>query len=175
MAALPDRQPTFSVPIAAPEDENGVDMPSVLFVCTGNLHRSPMAEYLFKEKIDPSQDWQIESAGTYTRDGIPTTPKVLTVLQTYGIDANGHRSMEITRELIESHNLILCLASNHKEALRAEFPDLAGRVYLLSEMAGIQMDVEDPIGGPLVEFEAAAREIDEYLNKGFDRIVELAR
>lgn len=149
-------------------------MPSVLFVCTGNLHRSPMAEYLFKDKISNATDWQIRSAGTYTRDGLPTTPEVLTVLQTYGIDASGHRSLEITRELIESHNLVLCLASNHKEALRAEFPDLADRIYLLSEMAGKQIDVEDPIGGPLVEFEAAAREIDEYLTEGFDRILELA-
>jgi protein-tyrosine phosphatase len=97
------------------------------------------------------------------------------VLQTYGIDASGHRSLEITRELIANHNLVLCLASNHKEALRAEFPDLAGRIYLLSEMVGKEMDVEDPIGGPLVEFEAAAREIDEYLTKGLDRIVALAQ
>jgi len=134
-----------------------------------------MAEYLFKDKIGSTANWQIRSAGTYTRDGIPTTPEVLIVMQTYGIDARAHRSLEITRELIEDHNLILCMASNHKEALRAEFPDFAERIFLLSEMAGQQMDIEDPIGGPLVEFEAAAREIDEYLTKGFDRIVELAQ
>lgn len=150
-------------------------MPSVLFVCTGNLHRSPMAEYLFKAKIDPTKDWQIRSAGTYTRNGMRTTPEVLTVLQTYGLDARRHRSLEVTGELLEKYNLILCLASNHKEALRAEFPDLAGRIYLLSEMVGQKMDVEDPIGGPLVEFEAAAREIEAYLAQGFDRIVELAQ
>jgi len=150
-------------------------MSSVLFVCTGNLHRSPMAEYLFKEKIGQAPGWRVSSAGTYTNDGLPTTPEVLAVLQKYAIDASLHRSQEVSRALVKGHNLVLCLASNHKEALRAEFPDLAGRIYLLSEMAGSSASVEDPIGGPLSGYEAAAREIHEYLARGFERILELAR
>ena len=149
-------------------------MPSVLFVCTGNLHRSPMAEYFFKDKIGQNPAWQIASAGTYTRNGLPTTPKVITVMNQYGINARNHRSQEINRILLENYNLILCLASNHKEALQAEFPDLAERIFLLSEMGGKTVDVEDPIGGPMLEFQAAAREINEYLTTGFERIVELA-
>ena len=149
-------------------------MRSVLFVCTGNLHRSPMAEYLFKAKLDDPEHWQVTSAGTYTRDGLPTNAEVLATLQTYGIDARAHSSLEITRPLMEQHNLILCLARNHKEALRAEFPDLKERVYLLSEMVGITADVEDPIGEALSAYEAAAREIDAYLTRGFARIAELA-
>ena len=149
-------------------------MPSVLFVCTGNFHRSPIAEYLFRAKIGANPDWRIASAGTYTRDGLPAPPEVLTILARYGIDARRHRTREVTRPLLERSNLVLCLASNHKEALRAEFPDLAERIYLLSEMAGETADVEDPIGGPMIEFEAVAREIDDYLTRGFERIVQLA-
>jgi protein-tyrosine-phosphatase len=149
-------------------------MPSVLFVCTGNLHRSPMAEYFFKAKIGSDPDWKIASAGTYTRDGMPLPPEVLMILSKAGIDARRHRSREITREMVANHNLVLCLASNHKEALRAEFPDLAERIHLLSEMVGEKSDVDDPIGGPMVEFEAVAREIDTYLTQGFERIVALA-
>jgi hypothetical protein len=66
------------------------------------------------------------------------------------------------------------MAGNHKEALQAEFPDLADRVYLLSEMVGLVQDVEDPIGGPLDEFRIAADEIDRYLTRGFEKICELA-
>ena len=153
-------------------------MPSVLFVCTGNIHRSPMAEHLFrqlvKDRLGNAADWQIDSAGTYTRNGMRTTAEVLTVLQNYGLDASTHRSREINRRQIRNHNVVLCMAGNHKEALRAEFPDLAGRIYLLSEMAGETADIDDPIGGPLVEFETTAREIDAYLRRGFERIVALA-
>ena len=147
---------------------------SVLFICTGNLHRSPMAEYFFKSKIGETPGWQISSAGTYTQNGLSCPPEVRMVLMKYGIDASAHRTREVNRKMIEEHNLVLCLASNHKEALRAEFPDLAKRIYLLSEMIGKKEDVNDPIGGPLVEFTAVAREIDAYLTQGFDRIVELA-
>jgi protein-tyrosine-phosphatase len=133
-----------------------------------------MAEYLFKDKIKSDGNWQITSAGTYTREGLPSPPEVQTVLKDYGIDTRAHRTKEVNRSLIEKHNLVLCLASNHKEALQFEFSDLADRIYLLSEMVGQEVSVEDPIGGPLVEFEAAAREIDAFLSEGLEKIVELA-
>jgi protein-tyrosine phosphatase len=149
-------------------------MPSVLFVCTGNLHRSPMAEYFFKSLIIDTSNWQISSAGTYTRKGMRTNAEVLSVLKSYGIDASAHRTQVVTRRKIHNHNLVLCLAHNHKEALRAEFPDLKERIYLLSEMAGKTESVDDPIGGPLVEYEATAKEIIGYLSQGLERIKELA-
>ena len=103
-----------------------------------------------------------------------TTTEVLTVLKEYGIDASAHRSRVITRRQLMNHHLILCLASNHNDALQAEFPDLKNKIYLLSEMVGKTASVDDPIGGPLVEYEAAAREINGYLTEGFEKIIKLA-
>ena len=133
-----------------------------------------MAEYIFKDLLTDPSGWQIDSAGTYTQNGLRTNTEVLTVLESYGIDASSHRSKLVTRRKLHNHNLVLCLASNHKEALRAEFPDLNDRIYLLSEMAGQTESVADPIGGPLIEYEATAQEIRDYLIRGFDRIIELA-
>ena len=149
-------------------------MPSVLFICTGNLHRSPMAEFLFRDLLTDSSSWLITSAGTYTQNGLRTNNEVLTVLKSYGIDASTHRSKIVTRRKLQNHNLVLCLANNHKEALRTEFPDLKDRIYLLSEMAGELESIADPIGGPLVEYQTTAREIRDYLIRGFERIIELA-
>ena len=133
-----------------------------------------MAEYLFKIQLGDTSGWKINSAGTYTRNGMRTNTEVLTVLKSYGIDATAHRTQEVNRRKIHNHNLVICLARNHKEALRAEFPDLNERIYLLSEMVGKIDNVDDPIGGPLVEYEVVAREINEYIQQGFERIVELS-
>ena len=76
--------------------------------------------------------------------------------------------------MIQDHNLVLCMSSYHKEALQAEFPDLRDRIYLLSEMVGKIDNVEDPIGGPLVDYEDTAHEINRYLSQGLERIIELA-
>jgi len=133
-----------------------------------------MAEYLFKIQLGDTSGWKINSAGTYTRNGMRTNTEVLTVLKSYGIDATAHRTQEVNHRKIRNHNLVICLARNHKEALRAEFPDLKERIYLLSEMVGKIDSVDDPIGGPLVEYEVVAREINEYIQQGFDRIVELS-
>ena len=149
-------------------------MPSVIFICTGNLHRSPMAEYLFKDLLADASGWKITSVGTYTQNGMRTNTEVLHVLKSFGIDASAHRTQVVNRRKVQNHNLVLCLANNHKEALRAEFPDLKERIYLLSEMVGKKVSVDDPIGGPLIEYETVAKEIKDYLAEGYERIIKLA-
>jgi protein-tyrosine phosphatase len=64
---------------------------------------------------------------------------------------------------------------SHKEALSVEFPDLAKRIYLLSEMAGATHDVHDPYGGSIADYRDTARELESLLEKGFDHIVRLAQ
>lgn len=151
-------------------------MASVIFICTGNLHRSPMAKYFLQAKVaDREGEWQVDSAGTWAALGQPTNTLVRQALQEFGLQANDHRSKPVSAKLLEQFNLILVMASNHKEALTAEFPHLSDRIYLLSEMVGLRRDVEDPIGGPLVEYQFAAREIKEYIERGFERIQELAQ
>jgi len=150
-------------------------MPSILFVCTGNICRSPLAAALWRARVAGEPGWRVESAGTWALDGHPASANTLAVLAERGLDAPGHRARTVNGELLSAFNLILVMERGHAEALRAEFPDVAGRVYLLSEMIGREFDIADPYGGPVVEYEATAQEIERIFELGADRMRELAR
>lgn len=150
-------------------------MPSVLFVCTANVCRSPMAMALWRKKLGAAaDDWRIASAGTWAMDGERAASLAQAVLAGREIDLSTHRSRSVTREMLRPFNLILTMERGHKEALRAEFPEFATRIYLLHEMVGNIREVRDPMGSTLIDFQDTVREIDEILTQGYDRICELA-
>jgi protein-tyrosine-phosphatase len=97
------------------------------------------------------------------------------VLWKKGIDLTLHRSRSVTGELLEHFNLILTMERGHKEALRVEFPEIAQRIYLVSEMAGKSHDIQDPMGGSLADFQETADELNRLLTRGLDNIVRLAQ
>ena len=153
-------------------------MPSVLFVCTANICRSPMAEALLKEKVKNLPDaekWHIASAGTWADDGNPAALFTQQLLLERGIDIRAHRSQPVSRDLLEEFNLILTMERNHKEALNIEFPEYAGRIFMISDLTGVGYDIADPIGGPLYDYEITLIELENLIERGFSRIVSLAQ
>lgn len=150
-------------------------MRSVLFVCTANICRSPMAEGLFRAMVDSVEnEWIIGSAGTWTSDGQPVSDGTLQALAKKGILINEHQSRQVNSDLLKSYRLILTMEQGQKEALRIEFPEIANRVYLLSEMIGQRFNVPDPIGGPQEEFDDTARELEKILANGMEKIKQLS-
>ena len=153
-------------------------MPSVLLVCTANVCRSPMAEalllgYLNRSGLDPEQ-WRVESAGTWAQDGNPASRNSAEVMKERGLDLSQHSSKIITANLMAEFNLILVMEANHKEALKFEFPALADRIFMLSEMVGEKLSVEDPIGLDLNAYRKCADEIQNYIELGWGNIQRLA-
>lgn len=152
-------------------------MHSVLFVCTANICRSPMAMGLWQAKIGGAESdaWRIGSAGTWTVEGEPATENAIWVMERRGIDLSSHFSRPVTAGMVMGYQLILTMERGHKEALKIEFPQVAERIFLLSEMIGKVFNINDPMGRTLTDFEETANEIDQILKQGFDKISQLSQ
>ena len=149
---------------------------SVLFVCTANQCRSPMAEALLKSLVarrGEADRWQIQSAGTWTEPGRPATQLSQVVMRQRNIDLSDHRSRLIDANLLVAASVILVMTRHHQEAIQAEFPEIQHKVYLLSQLVDRSFDIEDPYGGSLDDYELCATDLQNILTDGYDRLVEL--
>ena len=147
-------------------------------VCTANVCRSPMAEGLMKKIIlqdERFKDWRVTSAGTWAMEGQPATSKTRRVLQERGMDMSAHRARSVDKDMLLASDMIFTMESGHKEALLSEFPSIAGKLFMLSELVGQKRDIVDPMGGDLADFEDTAREIEKILNSSLQRIADLGR
>ena len=125
-------------------------MKNILFVCTGNICRSPMAEGLFRQMVADRKDVQVASAGVNASYGQPPSAYAVEALADLGIDISGQRSQPITGQLVEEADLIFTMTRGHLEMLEAYFPEAADKAFLVREFdpaahAG-DLDVPDPIG-----------------------------
>ena len=152
-------------------------MPNLLIVCTANICRSPVVEALVRERLEKEENgrWKVASAGTWADFGNQASFYSIELMAERGLDISNHSSQPVTRKLLSESDLVLCLASGHVEALKAEFPEFADKIYLLTEMSGTGYSVHDPYGEPRPAYERMVGEVSDLVDNGFARLTELAR
>lgn len=127
---------------------------TILFVCTGNTCRSPMAAGLARHILEGDGDHEtsVLSAGVQALPGIPATAEAVEALGEEGIDISGHRARMLTPQLVGQAALILTMTGSHKREVLRVAPQAEPKTFTLTEYAGLSGDLIDPLGQPLAVY-----------------------
>ena len=130
----------------------------LVFVCTGNTCRSPMAEALARPLLPDG--WEVLSAGLHATVGRPPTPEAVQAVAEFGADISDHRVRSMTDALAFSATLLLGMTAAHAAELRLRFPFAADKVHFLGEYGPASVrDIADPFGGTLADYKNCIRAI----------------
>ncbi len=137
----------------------------VLFVCTGNTCRSPMAEALFLHR-QGDMGWKARSAGVFADRGSPASPNAVAAMAELGIDLSKHRSQPVTPAMVQKADLIVTMSAGHTAQVCARFPEVENKVFLINAFgtSKVPADVSDPFGGSLNTYKRTRDEIDRALS-----------
>ncbi|MEA2031664.1 MAG: low molecular weight protein arginine phosphatase [candidate division Zixibacteria bacterium] len=149
----------------------------ILFVCTGNTCRSPMAEgglRVLLQKEHPDK-FDIISAGTGAAIGFPATMYAIEASKIWDADISEHKSRPLTAELVDRADLIFGMSTSHIKEIRRLGDNAEAKSFLLKSFPNNNPEgeeVEDPIGQPLDRYNETFLEIGESLGKHLQEIIK---
>ena len=139
---------------------------NILFICTGNTCRSPMAEQIFNVKAKDLSA-QAFSAGLDAKAGSPMNPQASEAMAALGYNPIAHSSTLISVEAVKEADVILTFTQGQKIELGERFPAVIEKVFTISEYAnrgrGISLDVSDPYGRSAEVYKETAETIDSLV------------
>lgn len=141
-------------------------MDEIIFLCTGNTCRSPMAEGLFRARGGEEQTGlRAASAGLFTQDGLPASDNAVKAAAELGADLAGHRARMLNGEIVQKAKYLVCMTGAHYDTVRAQYPESADKLFTL-----LPEDVADPFGGDLETYRRAAAQIDRGVRAVIERL-----
>lgn len=135
----------------------------LIFVCTGNTCRSPMAEAIYKN-LDKVSEMKVISRGLVVLFSEPLNPKTEVVLKKHDLELNNHVAKGLKSSDIDENTLILTMTASQKKKIMLLYPELSD-VYTIKEFAGEIGDVVDPYGGTLMDYEECYIELGRLVKK----------
>jgi protein-tyrosine-phosphatase len=122
----------------------------ILFVCSGNTCRSPLAEGIARSLLVGGDGLSVSSAGTSAVEGLPASVHSAEVARQHGIDLSGHRSRLLCGQLVREVDLIVAMGKGHIETVAAIAPSALAYTCRLTEFSeDLDGDIDDPIGGDI--------------------------
>jgi len=139
----------------------------VLFVCTGNTCRSPMAEALFRTLVKDRTDYEVGSAGVAAAPGMPASKHTTEVLMEKGVRHDGFSSRLLDDALLKNATHVFVMSAHHAATIEGAFPEHAKKIYLVSEFAADDSlrgrDVSDPFGQGRAAYREALANLEQML------------
>ncbi|RSL29659.1 low molecular weight protein arginine phosphatase [Salibacterium salarium] len=146
-------------------------MKHILFVCTGNTCRSPLAEALLQAKGD--ENIEVQSAGVSARPGMLASKETVAVLKEREIPLR-HASRPLNKERMDWADIILTMTKSHHELAVQQFPEAADKIFTIKEFAvDSSDDIVDPIGGTMETYRKTAEELDNLMDAVLEKLKKL--